>query len=137
MEKATVYKGTQEKITLSGLEGYYSNKVTVSKLKENTVYYYQVFQNGEWQDVETYTTKSFEEFSFLYVGDPQIGACKGQTSSEAESMSESGANLAARNDAYNWNNILNDVVKEHSNVSFMISAGDQVNITYTADPYYG
>lgn len=137
MEKATVYKGTQEKITLTGLEGYYSNKVTVSKLKENTVYYYQVFQNGEWQDVETYTTKSFDEFAFLYVGDPQIGACKGQTSTEAESMSESGANLAARNDAYNWNNILNDVVKEHSNVSFMISAGDQVNTATSEEEYAG
>ena len=36
-------------------------------------------------------------------------------------------NLAARNDGYNWNNILNDAVKDHSDVSFIVSAGDQVN----------
>lgn len=37
-----------------------------------------------------YTTQAFDEFSFLYVGDPQIGASKGQTSSESEKMENAG-----------------------------------------------
>lgn len=89
--------------------GLYSNKVTVTGLKENTTYYYQVKENGKWQDVETYQTKSFSDFSFLYVGDPQIGA-SGNNESDAES----------------WNNVLNQAVSMHD-VSFMVSAGDQIN----------
>ena len=53
---------------------YYSNKVTVTGLKENTTYYYSVMKNGDWTEPEEYQTKSFSDFSFLYVGDPQIGA---------------------------------------------------------------
>ena len=34
-----------------------------------------------------------------------------------EVSSTAADNLAARNDGYNWNNILNDAVKDHSNVS--------------------
>ena len=135
MDGAIEFEGTQtEAVTIDGVK-YYSNKVIVKNLKEDTNYYYQVMQNGKWQDAEVYTTKSFSEFSFLYVGDPQIGASKNQTSTEQEKMVSAGNevsstaadNLAARNDGYNWNNILNDAVKDHSNVSFIVSAGDQVN----------
>lgn len=135
MDGANEFEGTQtEAVTIDGVK-YYSNKVIVKNLKADTNYYYQVMQNGKWQDTETYTTKSFSEFSFLYVGDPQIGASKNQTSTEQEKMVSAGNevsssaadNLAARNDGYNWNNILNDAVKDHSDVSFIVSAGDQVN----------
>lgn len=135
MDGATEFEGTQtEAVTIDGVK-YYSNKVIVKNLKADTNYYYQVMQNGKWQDAEAYTTKSFSEFSFLYVGDPQIGASKNQTSTEQEKMVSAGNevsstaadNLAARNDGYNWNNILNDAVKDHSDVSFIVSAGDQVN----------
>ena len=135
MDGAKEFVGTQtEAVTIDGVK-YFSNKATVKGLKENTKYYYQVFQNGKWQDAETYTTKSFDSFSFLYVGDPQIGASKNQTSTEQEKMVSAGNevssaakdNLAARNDGYNWNNILNDAVKDHEDVSFIVSAGDQVN----------
>lgn len=135
MDGATEFEGTQtEAVTIDGVK-YYSNKVIVKNLKADTNYYYQVMQNGKWQDTETYTTKSFSEFSFLYVGDPQIGASKNQTSTEQVKMVSAGNevsssaadNLAARNDGYNWNNILNDAVKDHSDVSFIVSAGDQVN----------
>lgn len=135
MDGAIEFEGTQtEAVTIDSVK-YYSNKVIVKNLKADTNYYYQVMQNGKWQDAEVYTTKSFSEFSFLYVGDPQIGASKNQTSTEQEKMVSAGNevsstaadNLAARNDGYNWNNILNDAVKDHSNVSFIVSAGDQVN----------
>lgn len=137
ISKGKVYSGVQTKITLDDLEGYYSNKVTITGLKECTTYYYQVYKNGAWQAVETYETKSFSKFSFLYVGDPQIGACKGQTSIEKEEMSESDANLAARNDAYNWDKILTEAVNAHPDVSFMVSAGDQVNTATSEEEYAG
>ena len=54
------------------------NHVTVTGLKENTTYYYTVEKNGVQSDVETYQTRSFSTIKMLYVGDPQIGASKGQ-----------------------------------------------------------
>lgn len=144
MSNAVEFEGKQtEAVTINEVK-YFSNKVTVENLKENTTYYYQVYQNGAWQDAETYTTKSFSNFSFLYVGDPQIGASKGQTSSEKDEMNYSkvidstGAdNLAARNDSYNWNEILNNAVEDHSDVSFLVSAGDQVNYGANEREYAG
>lgn len=68
-------------VAIEGVQ-YYSNKASVNELKENTTYYYQVFQNGKYQDVQKYSTKSFKNYFFLYVGDPQIGASSGQTSTE-------------------------------------------------------
>ncbi|MFR4022469.1 MAG: hypothetical protein ACLTZI_05290 [[Eubacterium] siraeum] len=35
--------------------------------------------------------------------------------------------IAARNDAFNWNKTLNNAITAHPEVSFMLSAGDQVN----------
>ena len=65
MDGAIEFEGTQtEAVTIDGVK-YYSNKVIVKNLKEDTNYYYQVMQNGKWQDAEVYTTKSFSEFSFL------------------------------------------------------------------------
>ena len=81
MSDAVEFTGTQETGVVISDQQYYSNKITAKDLKENTQYYYQVWQNGEWSQVEEYSTKSFSEFSFLYVVDPQIGASKGQTSS--------------------------------------------------------
>ena len=136
LESAAAVSGTQEDISAT-VEGYFSNKVTITGLTENTDYYYQVFQDGAWQAVQNYSTQSFSNYSILYVGDPQIGACKSQTSSENEAMSESDANLAARNDSFNWNNVLNNAMSAHPDVSFLISAGDQVNTANKEEEYAG
>ena len=145
MDGATEFTGAQTEAVTIDTTKYFSNKVTVSGLKENTSYYYQVFQDGKWQDTQNYTTQAFDEFSFLYVGDPQIGASKGQTSSESEKMENAGnvvtsapeKNLAARNDSYNWNNVLNNAVKQNPNLSFVASAGDQVNNNNNEKQYAG
>lgn len=144
MSDAVEFTGTQEDAVTISEQQYYSNKITATDLKENTQYYYQVWKNGAWADTEKYSTKSFSEFSFLYVGDPQIGASKGQTDSEGDKMNagnEYGGsaedNLAARNDSYNWNEILKDAVEDHEDVSFMVSAGDQVNYSTNEREYAG
>ncbi len=106
---------------------YYANKVTITDLKENTTYYYQCLVDGKWTSVKKFKTGDTSNFSFLYVGDPQIGASKGQTpteSSEAQS-----ADIAARNDAFSWNKTLTAAISDHSDVDFIVSAGDQINNT--------
>lgn len=145
MSDAVEFTGSQETAVEINSTQYYSNKVTVKNLEENTTYYYQVFKNGNWEEPVTYETKSFSDFSFLYVGDPQIGASRNQTGAENESMSSGGnnvttdadTNLAARNDSFNWNQVLSNAVKDHSNVSFMVSAGDQVNYAKNEREYAG
>lgn len=57
----------------------------------------------------------------MYVGDPQIGASVGQDDNSKE--------YHAMNDAYNWNHTLSSALSAHSNVSIILSAGDQINQT--------
>lgn len=134
MKDATEFTGTQVSINIEALDGYFSNKVTVKNLEKETQYYYQVFKNGAWQKAESVKTGNPDSFSFLYVGDPQIGACKNQISSENEKMKNE---IAARNDAFNWNKTLNNAMAAHPEVSFMLSAGDQVNYADREYEYAG
>lgn len=106
---------------------YYANKVTITELKENTTYYYQCLVDGKWTSVKKFKTGDTSNFSFLYVGDPQIGASKGQTPTESSEVQS--ADIAARNDAFSWNKTLTAAISEHSDVDFIVSAGDQINNT--------
>ena len=124
--------GTSAAVDTSLTDGakYVYNHVTVTGLKENTTYYYTVEKNGVETDVETYQTRSFSTVKMLYVGDPQIGASKGQPQGGEELSGDSGAaNTAARNDAFGWNRTLEIAAEQNPDLSFIISAGDQVNKT--------
>lgn len=122
------FSGTQDKENAITLEGvtYYPNKVTITGLKENTTYYYQYSCNGIWSDIYTYETKSTDSFELLYVGDPQIGASTGQEATTDNTFTNP-KEYFARNDAYNWEKTLQSAFSAHPNVSFMLSAGDQIN----------
>ena len=73
-----------------------------------TTYYYTVEKNGQQTDVCEYKTQKTDTVKMLYVGNPQIGASKGQTQDGAELTNESGAeNTAAENDGFSWNRTLN------------------------------
>ncbi len=124
MSDAKTFTGTAS----PAISGYYSNKATATGLKENTTYYYTYRVNGADSQPAKYTTKSFSSFQMLYFGDPQIGASKGQKVSTGDTLENKTAlNTAARNDAFNWNTTLNIALKNHPEVSFALSAGDQIN----------
>lgn len=126
------YTGTAGDVdtSLTGGVSYHYNHVTVTGLAPNTTYYYTVEKNGVQTEVETYQTRSFDTVKMLYVGDPQIGASKGQPQGSETLAAESGAaNTAARNDAFGWNRTLEAALAQDPDVSFIISAGDQVNKT--------
>lgn len=110
--------------TQNGVTGYMSNKATVTGLEENTQYYYSYQINGQWTAAIAYKTQSTKSFSFLYVGDPQIGSSSSNTATGATATQ--GQDNASRNDSFNWNNTLNTALKAHPEVSFMVSAGDQI-----------
>ncbi|MDD3795876.1 MAG: metallophosphoesterase family protein [Lachnospiraceae bacterium] len=116
--------------TLTGDTAYTYNHVTVTGLEPDTTYYYTVEKNGEQSDVCEYKTQSLDSVKILYVGDPQIGASKGQTQNGAELVPDDGAaNTAACNDGFAWNRTLTTAVTENPDLNFVISAGDQVNKT--------
>lgn len=125
MSGATQFAGT----VTPAVDGYQSNKATVSGLKENTTYYYRYYKNGVPSETASFTTHSFSSYQMLYVGDPQIGASKGQTAADGTALNYAAdaLNTAARNDAYNWNQTLNTALKANPNISFILSAGDQIN----------
>ena len=115
-------------------EAYYASKVSAEGVEENTTYYYQYFQNGEWSEAIEFTTQDFDSYKALLFGDPQIGACKGQQSSEGDTMS---GYLAARNDAFNWNITLETALAANPDTNFLMTAGDQVNSSSNEYEYAG
>ena len=124
MTGAADWKGTSKEGSVVDGVQFFTNKVTVRSLKPETTYYYQVKVDGAWKDVQSFKTGNPDDFSFMYVGDPQIGASKGQTSSEGNKQD---GELAARNDAYNWNKTLNSALSQHPEINFLVSPGDQIN----------
>lgn len=106
----------------------YPSHVTLTGLTENTTYYYQYLADGQWSDTYSFKTQSTDAFSFLYVGDPQIGASTGQEATEENNFANP-KEYFARNDAYNWNQTLTNAYAANPDVSFIMSAGDQINQT--------
>lgn len=108
----------------NAVNGYLSNKATIINLEENTTYYYNYKISGKWSEAIAFTTKSAKEFTVLYVGDPQIGSSSESVATGEEKAQ--GQDNATRNDSFNWNNTINTALKANQNISFMISAGDQI-----------
>ena len=131
-DNLTAFTGTSGQVDTSLTDGvaYDYNRVVVTGLEPNTTYYYTVEKNGVQTEVQEYKTGSFESVKILYVGDPQIGASKGQTQGSDTLKADSGAaNTAARNDAFAWNRTLEIASAQNPDLNFVISAGDQVNKT--------
>lgn len=120
----TISSVTEDDVTTT----LYPNKVTITGLEANTTYYYQYLVNGKFSDTYSFSTKDSSDFSVLYVGDPQIGASTGQEATEENTFTNS-KEYYARNDAYNWNQTLNNAISANPDVSFLLSAGDQINQT--------
>lgn len=120
MSEATLLEVTTQTAT----EGYISNKAVAKNLEESTNYYYSYEVNGEWVAPVKYENRDSSKFSFMYVGDPQIGSsvknvATGETSAQ-------GQDAATRNDSFNWNNTINTALRKNPELSFVVSAGDQI-----------
>ncbi|MDO4516231.1 MAG: choice-of-anchor I family protein [Bacillota bacterium] len=103
-------------------DGQYSCKATATGLAAGKTYYYQLSNAGHTSESYHFTTDDGGAFSFAFVGDPQIGA-SGNVS----------------NDAEGWGNTLNSIGTNgiFSDVSFLLSAGDQVNTAADENQYDG
>ena len=133
MNNAKEFKGTCQPGAVINEVQYYSNKVTASGFKPNRTYYYQVLLNGQWQQAQQYKTGDPENFSFIFVGDPQIGSSYKQKNTESNGK-KLGNDMAARNDSYNWNITLNKAMQQHPEIDFLVSPGDQISVTGDESP---
>jgi|GEM_PF-919142 len=109
------YTGT----VCEAVDGFLSNKVTVTNLEQSTKYVYRLGDGISWSDTYGFTTGNRDEYSVLLVGDPQIGSSNVITDTEA------------------WKNTMNKAVNKFPEASFMISAGDQVNKATSEKEYDG
>ena len=98
----------------------YHNAATITGLKENTEYSYRLGSDDRgWSQVHTFDTESFgDDWNFLFVGDPQVGA-SGNLDKDTEGW------LAATKAA----------TAQFPDSSLLHSGGDQVNIAVSRDEY--
>ena len=103
-------------------DGKYTNKAIAADLEAGVKYAYQAVNGEVVSEIGFFTPDDGGAFSFAYVGDPQIGA--------------SGS---AANDTSGWDNTLNIVAQNDifSDISFLLSAGDQVNTASSESEYDG
>lgn len=124
-DNAPTFDGTAEKAYKDIDLGtqYYSNKVTVKGLENNTNYEYRYrVDDGEWSEPEDYrNADTTDGFKFIAVGDPQIGI--GVGGSEA--------------DTQRWINTLNLATEKAGDAAFIYSMGDQIDGNMEYDQYAG
>lgn len=113
---------------MSNDTNYYSNKATVTGLEPNTEYVYMMSGNGFQSKKYTFKTGAKGDFSFACLADPQIGASFGDANSGVFNKDT---------DTEEWNRTLYriDNEKQFSDISFMLSLGDQVNKAWNEDEY--
>ena len=121
--------GQSAEITQTAAQtGYVSNKVTLKGLQPGTTYYYQV----EGKEIESFTTDDdTSSFSFVFVGDPQIGSSNEEKAKTPEDIQKptflTAQSEAVRNDTFNWNYTLERAYAKTGNTaSFILSSGDQI-----------
>lgn len=91
----------------------YSYQVTVEGLEPETTYAYQLTNGDIVSEIMDFTTGKTGDFSFIFLGDPQVSHKK--------------------NDNYDlWDNTLQilDTNEIFADSSFIVSAGDQVDISF-------
>lgn len=132
---AKVYEAHQTDATTDkeGTE-YASNKVTATDLKADTTYYYSYQKDGKWTAPEKYTTDNGSKFSFIFVGDPQIGSSNSLKGKDTQEFYDAQSDAVA-NDAFNWNTTLSQAMEKTGNkASFVLSSGDQIQSTKKKSP---
>ena len=90
--------------TAINLANRYAKKATLTDLEPSTEYAYMIVGNGHTSEIRYFETGAGNDFSFVYVGDPQLGAAY----------------------ADEWKDTVDKIV-ENFNPEFLLSGGDQLD----------
>ena len=116
---AAEFTGTCSSST-SSISAKYYNAVTVAGLEANTAYTYQVGDgDGNWSTEYNTKTGDPNAYSYLVVGDPQIGSSNATT------------------DTTSWVNTMNIMQQHFPNSAFLAGTGDQIETSGTLAHYTG
>ena len=96
----------------------YIHRATIKNLQPDTQYVYRIVNDGAVSKNFYFKTAKTDSFSFIYVGDPQVGASWG-----------------VLDDAGLWNTTLKTATEVVPNATLLVSAGDQVEVC-TRERYY-
>ena len=99
------YTSVQTRLSL--FEGTYVHRATIFGLKNDTEYVYRLRSGSTVSSTKYFNTDSEDAFSFIFVGDPQMGAGSLST------------NIA------NWKNTLTTALDMFPETSLLVTAGDQ------------
>ena len=116
-DKAQTFKGNSSDFA----DGLTSHKATASGLVPLKSYVYRlgIGLNGDWSDVYEFSTRDWETYGFLLVGDIQIGAKNIQ------------------DDVAGWRDTLEKALQITPDAAFILSVGDQVQKSSSRDEYDG
>jgi len=121
------FRGTVEFYRKMQGKYYYSKRVIVGGLTPNSSYKYQRYIYDDWEEPVDFSTSDPNKFSFIFVGDPQIG---GSVDRITALHFDRRLNIeeAIRNDAFNWNMTVTSAFETSlTKPSLLLSAGDQVD----------
>lgn len=94
---------------------YVVNRVSLYDLKPGTYYYMYTF-GGAWQPVASFKVQDASDgFSVMFCSDPQLGRSGGDS------------DAAILDDSFGWQRTLAAATAKNPDISFIMSAGDQVN----------
>lgn len=106
----------------------YSNKVEFAGLEADTAYTYRIGNGDIWLGQWNFTTeKQTDEWSFFFIGDPQIGAESGHKGHNPMERSYQA-------DTWGWNETLKLATETFPEVRTIVSAGDQVESDRKSTP---
>ncbi|WP_167956983.1 purple acid phosphatase family protein [Anaerosporobacter faecicola] len=119
-EKTGKQSRKQSVITKNATPGYQYHHVEVENLTIGKTYYYQYTIEGNWTELYEVYVATTEQYQVAFAGDPQIGA-----SVELQPTNEQKQAVCA--DSYHWNETLEVIQKNTTNLAFVVTAGDQVH----------
>jgi len=113
---------SSESMSGPSVDGATYHHATMTGLEENAEYVYRVGSAATgWSELAVFDTGTFgDEYSFLFLGDIQIGA---SGSTERDSAS--------------WLQNAGTIDERHPDAAFVVSAGDQVDSSGNAQQYTG
>lgn len=122
--------------TNKATKGFYYNHAVATNLNPNKTYYYSYMVDGKWTKAYKIQTRDASNFQVVFMGDPQIGSSFDNIP-EGESIAQ-GQERAVCNDSFNWNTTLQAAYNHANNISFILTAGDQIqsrNLNNSKDNY--